>query len=214
MRSRILALTCWWVLRSLARRSRASVKLRDASSLCILSPQFWLRALASSSVYSCTLALRWASRLIMAATACCAPVSAEPTLSHTSRMYSQFSLVRFSSVALTTTSSNTFDCARNMAVYLYCIVLYRIVCLCRVLPAGRGRMLPAGGEELRGSGLWERCLLREQQVDRQGEARRGEARRRLRMYVSYAGGLGLGLGLGSSDRARTSRSVLWGKSEG
>jgi hypothetical protein len=30
------------------------------------------------------------------------------------------------------------------------------------------------------------------------------------MYVSYAGGLGLGLGLGSSDRARTSRPVLWG----
>jgi hypothetical protein len=34
------------------------------------------------------------------------------------------------------------------------------------------------------------------------------ARRRRRMYVSYAGGLGLGLG--SSDRARTSRPVLWG----
>ena len=31
-------------------------------------------------------------------------------------MYSQFSLVRFSSVAFTTTSSKTFDCARNMVV--------------------------------------------------------------------------------------------------
>jgi hypothetical protein len=30
-------------------------------------------------------------------------------------MYSQFSLVRFSSVAFTTTSSKMFDCARNMA---------------------------------------------------------------------------------------------------
>lgn len=29
-------------------------------------------------------------------------------------MYSQFSLVKFSSVALTTTSSKMFDCARNM----------------------------------------------------------------------------------------------------
>jgi hypothetical protein len=29
-------------------------------------------------------------------------------------MYSQFSLVRFSSVAFTTTSSKMFDCARNM----------------------------------------------------------------------------------------------------
>src|SRR5690242_2314962 len=84
MRSRILAFTCWCVFLSLASLRRASVKLREASSLCILMPQFWLRALASSSVYSCTFALRCASRLIMAATACCAPVSEEPTLSHTS----------------------------------------------------------------------------------------------------------------------------------
>lgn len=50
MRSRILALTCWCVLRSFANRSSASVKLLDASSLCICMPQFWLRALASSRV--------------------------------------------------------------------------------------------------------------------------------------------------------------------
>jgi hypothetical protein len=38
--------------------------------------------------------------LIMAATVSLGPLSLAPTLSHTSRMYSQFSEVRFSSVAL------------------------------------------------------------------------------------------------------------------
>jgi hypothetical protein len=93
MRSSILALTAWCVFRSFARRSMASVKLRDASSLCICMPQFWLRALASSSVYSCTFALRCANRLIMAATASLAPVSDEPTLSHTSYSSGQQILV-------------------------------------------------------------------------------------------------------------------------
>ncbi len=64
------------------------------------TPQFCDSELASSRVYSWTLALRWASLLIMAATTSLLPLSADETLSHTSRMYSQFSEVRFSSVAL------------------------------------------------------------------------------------------------------------------
>lgn len=76
--------------RSLAKRSSASVKDLLASSRCIFGPQFWARAFPSlhptiskrtcpsnrtcrrkrtSSVYSCTFALRCASRLIKAATA-------------------------------------------------------------------------------------------------------------------------------------------------
>lgn len=63
-------------------------------------PQFWDNALASSSVYSWTLALRCASLLIMAATTSLAMLSSDETRSQTSSMYSQFSEVRFSSVAL------------------------------------------------------------------------------------------------------------------
>lgn len=64
IRSSILVLTCWCVFclgisagsrrtrvhahtRSFASRNNASVKLREASSLCILMPQFWERAFAS-----------------------------------------------------------------------------------------------------------------------------------------------------------------------
>lgn len=43
----------------------------------------------------------------MAATTSLLPVSLELTLSHTSRMYSQFSEVRFSSVALAIRTVNT-----------------------------------------------------------------------------------------------------------
>ena len=79
-----------------------SVKLLDASSLCRATPQFCDSALANSRVYNWTFALRCANRLIMAATTSLLPVSLDVTLSHTSSMYSQFSEVRFSSVALAT----------------------------------------------------------------------------------------------------------------
>lgn len=94
----------------------------------------------TSRVYSCTLAFRCASLLIMLATASFAPASSPVTLSQTSMIYSQFSEVRFSSVALAigegyqqlcgipmtraladgreddlpTTSSKAFCCARNI----------------------------------------------------------------------------------------------------
>lgn len=72
---------------SFANRNKASVKLRDASSVCILGPQFcdnafdnYLRSISvrcsqlggfslTSRVYSCTFAFRCANRLIIAATA-------------------------------------------------------------------------------------------------------------------------------------------------
>ncbi len=131
------------------------MKLRDASSWCILRPQFWDKAFANytfavschgpwvlfgpltSNVYNCTLAFLWARRFIREATASLAlstigqlasspevyagtdPDSSAPTRSQTSymiwvmsrkqqkivhniqtNMYSQFSEVRFSSVAL------------------------------------------------------------------------------------------------------------------
>jgi hypothetical protein len=51
-------------------------------------------------------------------------------------MYSQFSLVRFSSVALTTTSSKIFDCARNMASACF-----------------RGELIEDAGAEARGAAV-------------------------------------------------------------
>lgn len=54
----------------------------------------------TSSVYNCTLALRCASRLIIAWTDCWAPLASPETRSHTSMMAAQSSEVRFSSVAL------------------------------------------------------------------------------------------------------------------
>lgn len=54
----------------------------------------------TSSVYSCTLAFRWARRLIRAWTAAWEPLASLDTRSHTSMMAAQSSEVRFSSVAL------------------------------------------------------------------------------------------------------------------
>jgi hypothetical protein len=100
--------------------SNPEVNAFDASSRCKLSPQFLERDSAKVRVYSWTFALRWVSRLRIAAMifrALRIPVSATPgkmgrvnrypvspsswTLSHKLRISSQFSPVRFSSVVFT-----------------------------------------------------------------------------------------------------------------